>query len=247
MKNQYVGDIGDYGKYGLLRFLQVSGIEIGINWYLTPDDGRTDGEHTEYLDDVRMRVYDPEIFDSMQRIMSQKSKNIMMVEKEEYLKDCIFYNAMMDFSGLNWQERARARLKWHDGAMKALQDVELVFADPDNGLSLRQKPTWRNAEKYIMPSEIVGYYKRDQQVLYYQHRSRKNTEEWLEEKRHIKTYLPDAKLLALSFHRWSARTYIFVIHENKIDQYNRIIEAFVNTAWGTHKVDGKLPFRYDTL
>ena len=22
MKNQYVGDIGDYGKYGLLRFLR---------------------------------------------------------------------------------------------------------------------------------------------------------------------------------------------------------------------------------
>ena len=31
MKNQYVGDIGDYGKYGLLRFLARQGIRIGIN------------------------------------------------------------------------------------------------------------------------------------------------------------------------------------------------------------------------
>ena len=38
MKNQYVGDIGDYGKYGLLRFLSNRGIKIGINWYLTKDD-----------------------------------------------------------------------------------------------------------------------------------------------------------------------------------------------------------------
>ena len=38
MKNQYVGDIGDYGKYGLLRFLSNHGIIIGINWYLTEDD-----------------------------------------------------------------------------------------------------------------------------------------------------------------------------------------------------------------
>lgn len=43
MKNQYVGDIGDYGKYGLMRFLRDAGVSIGINWYLTPDDGR----HTE--------------------------------------------------------------------------------------------------------------------------------------------------------------------------------------------------------
>ena len=43
MKNQYVGDIGDYGKYALLRFLSKQGYSIGINWYLTPDDNKTDG------------------------------------------------------------------------------------------------------------------------------------------------------------------------------------------------------------
>ena len=42
MKNQYLGDIGDYGKYGLLRFLAIRGIKIGINWYLTEDDESAD-------------------------------------------------------------------------------------------------------------------------------------------------------------------------------------------------------------
>ena len=49
MKNQYVGDIGDYGKYGLLRFLANRGIKIGVNWYLTDDDGSSDGKFTKYL------------------------------------------------------------------------------------------------------------------------------------------------------------------------------------------------------
>ena len=40
MKNQYVGDIGDYGKYGLLRFLAEKGIRIGVNWYLTENGWR---------------------------------------------------------------------------------------------------------------------------------------------------------------------------------------------------------------
>ena len=43
MKNQYFGDIGDYGKYGLLRFLGERGLSIAVNWYLTPDDVSNDG------------------------------------------------------------------------------------------------------------------------------------------------------------------------------------------------------------
>ena len=52
MKNQYIGDVGDYGKYGLLRFLRDTGMQIGVNWYLTPCDERTDGCRREYLDAV---------------------------------------------------------------------------------------------------------------------------------------------------------------------------------------------------
>ena len=49
MKNQYVGDIGDYGKYALLRTLIAKEYSMGVNWYLTPDDGNTDGKYTDYL------------------------------------------------------------------------------------------------------------------------------------------------------------------------------------------------------
>ena len=70
MKDQYIGDIGDYGKYGLLRFLAAQGTSIGVNWYLTPADGRTDGSHTEYLHDDRMRVYDVKLYDSMAKILN---------------------------------------------------------------------------------------------------------------------------------------------------------------------------------
>ena len=49
MKNQYIGDIGDYGKYGLLRFMANRGIKIGVNWYLTENGGSSDGRFTDYL------------------------------------------------------------------------------------------------------------------------------------------------------------------------------------------------------
>ena len=38
MQNRYVGDIGDFGKLGLLRALSSKGLSIGVNWYLTTDE-----------------------------------------------------------------------------------------------------------------------------------------------------------------------------------------------------------------
>ena len=62
MKNQYFGDIGDYGKYGLLRFLAKRGVTIAVNWYLTPDDQPNDGSIRGYFDKVKDRKYDPEMW-----------------------------------------------------------------------------------------------------------------------------------------------------------------------------------------
>ena len=49
MKNQYFGDIGDYGKYGLLRFLAEHEVNVAVNWYLTKNDQSNDGNLRGYL------------------------------------------------------------------------------------------------------------------------------------------------------------------------------------------------------
>ena len=56
MKNRYVGDVGDFGKYGLLRHLagmtsedDLDSLKLGMVWYLRPDDCGNDGRHTGYL------------------------------------------------------------------------------------------------------------------------------------------------------------------------------------------------------
>ena len=72
MQDRYVGDIGDFGKYGLLR--AISGmhdpvrnqhLQLGIAWYLFPDESHTaDGKFTGYLEDEgdnhkKFRACDP--------------------------------------------------------------------------------------------------------------------------------------------------------------------------------------------
>ena len=242
MKDQYIGDIGDYGKYGLLRFLAAQGTSIGVNWYLTPADGRTDGSHTEYLHDERMRVYDDKLYDSMAKIAFREDKHIQMVEQSGILSGLRFYSELMDFDSLPWRKRTAARSAWHQGALELLKGAELIFADPDNGLSSTKRASAKNAQKFILPHEIADYYSRGQQIVYYHHRPRKNAEGWEKDKTQILSCLPDSRLLAISFNRWSCRTYIFVLHESVYASYCNTLNRFLETAWGTVKVGGKPAF-----
>ena len=57
LENRYVGDVGDFGKYGLLKALclpsKVPGgcnLSLGVVWYLVPDESK-DGKLTGYLKD----------------------------------------------------------------------------------------------------------------------------------------------------------------------------------------------------
>ena len=61
MQDCYAGDIGDYGKFVLLRELNKQGLSIGINWYKSDSivsEKQNDGKYCipEYC-----AAYDPEL------------------------------------------------------------------------------------------------------------------------------------------------------------------------------------------
>lgn len=247
MKNQYLCDIGDYGKYGLLRFFAGRGVRVGINWYLTPDDGRTDGCHKEYLEDGRMRGYDTALYDAMRRLNANQDKCVQQLQADPVLAGLRFYDVLMDFDRLPRRERAGARARWHRDALCALDGAELIFADPDNGLSASKTASQKGAQKFILPNEIEDCYRRGQAIVYYHHRPRKDAAGWMRDKTLMRDSLPDARLLAVSFNRWSCRSYIFVLHEAQYAFYLSALEAFLQTEWGTRTVDGKHAFKWEPI
>lgn len=248
MKDQYFGDVGDYCKYGLLRFLCGSGLSVGVNWYLTPNDGRTDGCHTEYLENAAMRAFDPALFDYLKSAVGKPDKRVSEIENSALLQGVRYFSELMDFDSVSdCKLRAEARNKWHERALNALPECEIIFADPDNGLSAKKKPTQKGTQKFILPNEICDYFSRGQQVVYYHHRPRKDSAGWMKDKTMILNTLPEAKLLAVSFNRWSCRTYIFVLHEEQYVRYTGLLEEFLKTNWGALKVSGKRAFVEEKL
>jgi hypothetical protein len=85
MQNRYAGDVGDFGKLGLLRQLISSQLDIGVNWYLVPDESHNaDGKHIGYITDTRYNGCDDSLRNSLKEIVnSQRSVSALEIEYTE--------------------------------------------------------------------------------------------------------------------------------------------------------------------
>ncbi|MGN0162491.1 MAG: hypothetical protein ACI4EA_02765 [Candidatus Ornithomonoglobus sp.] len=86
MQDSYVGDIGDYGKYGLLREINKTGLKLAVNWYkVIPEQQKkqNDGKYTYYLNSPEaFRNYDSVLFDELNSIVNIKNERLIsMIEK----------------------------------------------------------------------------------------------------------------------------------------------------------------------
>ncbi len=223
MKNQYVGDIGDYGKYGLLRFLSSNDISIGVNWYLTENDGSTDGKFVSYLKNEKERVYDPIVYDLLKKIAFNEDKTVLDIEKANLFPKVSYYHDML---------RQQGRDEWHDKALAALKDMQLIFCDPDNGPIGKKKIGRKDSEKYVAPHEIMDYYERGQDVVYYCQKARRTHTQWEATKNEMKNLVSEAEIIVLTYRRGTQRSYIFVVHPSRYAKYMTLIKDFLNTNWG---------------
>lgn len=235
MKNQYVADVGDYGKYSLLRFFANKGVKVGINWYLTEDDGSTDGKHITYLDIEENRRYDPVIFDGMSKLINNDKRNVYDVEALNLIPGAVYYKKVLSTTSIPWDKRSAVRGKWHHEAMKVLSNAGLIFVDPDNGTIGKKSATSKNAEKYTLLNEIEDYYRKEKNVVYYCQKARRSPDKWNEKKTEMLRVLPDARIYTLTFHRGTQRSYIFVVHPESAERYERIIDEFLLGEWSADK------------
>ncbi len=132
MQDAYVGDIGDYGKYGLLRNIGNTSLYLAINWYKVKP-ARVDKQNNEncfkYLNRPEIyRKYDSELFDELFRIaIKEQRRKIEEVEAIDIGADCFFS-----------EEIPEKRETWHNRGLSKTQKADIVFLDPDNGLATKK-------------------------------------------------------------------------------------------------------------
>lgn len=174
MQDRYTGDIGDYAKYSLLRALS-DGFNLGVAWYLFPDEtGTGDGQHIEYIDcPSRWRRQDPVTFDALRRIIKSENRNVAAIESSGILGNCKFSGRKLDFQGAKRSDQAQWRLDWFAGTLSDLEQCNLIFADPDNGLKSQTtfSPGQRKHGKSISMSEVRALSNNGRPAIIYHHNS----------------------------------------------------------------------------
>lgn len=230
MKNQYVGDVGDFGKYSLLRILAEKGIKVGVNWYLTEDDGSNDGKFTDYLEKGKLRRYCPIVFDALADIAYKSDKSVKDIELSGIIPGAVFYSELLRPVGIP-DERRKERRQWFQESMSKMSDADLIFMDPDNGLLESNDATKRDAEKYVLPDEVEQYYNAGHDVVYYCHKGRRTWKQWEAYKSFMLDRIKDSKPIVLTYHKGSQRSYVFLVHEKNYLEYHKIAEEIVINRW----------------
>lgn len=97
MQDRYTGDIGDFGKLGLLRRLSER-LSIGVSWYLVPDESHNgDGQHIDYLTKNSFRACGPTLFDTLAQIVGSDQRKVTALENPTILSS-VYYSEVLDFT-----------------------------------------------------------------------------------------------------------------------------------------------------
>lgn len=167
MQNGYAGDIGDYGKFGFLRALAAAGLRVGINWYLTEPKNPAAG-------DGKFRIpsgdffCDPVLAAALDRVygLPPERRRVAALEAAALLPRGLYFSLPVPGKA--------GREAWQRQALAALKPAEVVFLDPDNGLTVKSiGPGAKNRVKYCTPGEAADFLSRGQSVVLYNHRQRK--------------------------------------------------------------------------
>lgn len=232
MKDQYFGDICDYGKFALLRFLLEQGVSVAINWYLTPDDG-VDGKHIAYLEDAKFWKYDPELYRHLKEsVIVKKKRAVSELEEGGLIPDAKFYHEVIeDPRDYSKAERDDVRAQWHRKGIEALSGADLIFLDPDNGFREALPKKIDDAVKFCFAGEVADYYKSGSDVCISCNRGRRTDEQWENAKKQIRNAAPEAEMMGVTFDKEIRRHFIFAIHPERAEKMSRCLDTFLHTNW----------------
>ena len=253
MQNRYVGDVGDFGKYGLLRYLsgatnyQIASerFRLAVAWCLYPDeDHNADGKHVGYLsesvtNDAVFRNCDPELYEALREIVFSGSRCVGSVVGSGVLPaDTIYYDRVLHYpKGVGRLHRTQMQVDWINGALDATADADLVFIDPDNGISNGPLHWRKGAPKYTFVEDAQEYFRRGQSLVIYHHLSRQGTA--VEQIRRVTARLRTEIGLtrdpwALWYHRGSARCYFILAQDGHVDALRSRLRLLLDSGWRAH-------------
>lgn len=258
MQDCFVGDVGDFGKYGLLR--AICGITIsdgypplslGVMWYLVPnEDGASDGKFISYLTQShpkrqQFRQCDPALYDAFSKVVFEEGRCVANVARAGILgRDAVFHEEPLSYEDLPWKDATtkRARLArredWFERGLRRVAGCEVIFLDPDNGLECMSVECHHaKGPKYAYLDDLrkIREAHRGRTLVVYHHLCRKKAwphsrqiEHWRGE---IARQLDADAVHAARFRRGNGRAFLIIPSQRHRDIISRRLDSFKASTW----------------
>jgi len=263
VQNRFVGDVGDFGKYGLLRALcgvhpdRAERLRLGVIWYLVPDQGNPGhGKHTGYLKDRKRQQYrpcDPLLYNRLRDIVCSNARSVASIQGSDiFPSDTRYYDDPLSFDALPWQgpqtehTRSDHRCKWFQQALDNAKDCDLVLVDPDNGLECESvKAHHKDGAKHVCLDELRQILRRPRSLVIYHHlcfdrTAKEQIADW--RSRLIDDLdLEVDQVRALWFHRGTARVFFVVACNRHLGTIAERLNRFLG-EWLRHAGERKPHF-----
>jgi hypothetical protein len=162
MQDRYAGDVGDFGKFAVLRAL-ARNRHVGVCWYRCSGEGEhnNDGRHVAYLScPERYRELDHEVFDAMARVV-RSERSLRALEACALLPGATYH-------GEEVPRRAEDRRSWFAAMSRTMESCDFVFIDADNGFE------WSVlSPKCVARDEVRALRRPGRALLLYHHQTRR--------------------------------------------------------------------------
>ena len=247
MQNRYVGDVGDFGKYALLRKLcgpdTSRPVRLCVVWCLFPDEQfGNDGKHVSYLGNPTFAQLDAELHAALASIVSAARRNISSIRECGLLPSTTRFFAepisTSDIIAADRRERVRQRDAWLRACLRYTAACELVFFDPDNGLEIASVPKHHpRAGKYVYWEELARFWQRGNSLLVYHHlnRTAAAAQQVRELTSRFTTEFRGAVVVPLVFRRGSSRVFWLIHHGDDLGlELERRAADLLSSEWSQH-------------
>ena len=136
MQDKYVGDIGDFGKFQLFRFLfnhpdsPFDGKTLAQIWFMHEGEGEqnNDGSHIDYFE--RMSGTDEYLEDSLMSLLMRNRREVEELERLKLLPNAKFFYEKVP-------KAYEDRQQWLLQALWFAHKSDVVAVAPDNGMALK--------------------------------------------------------------------------------------------------------------
>ena len=248
MQDRYVGDVGDFGSNGLLRWLTGMTAQdnerkllLGVVQYSHPNEPSYGG-HIGYLsrtpeNSEKFQKCDPDLYSALKDLVFKDNRTIsaarQIFKRRGILPpNTLYYDPELSYgSEKSTAKRIETRDDWLKCAFNATRKAKIVYFNPDNGIAKQESPISKKGTKYVFMDDLKCFAKNGNSLVIYHHLGHKNHDQEISSiaiRLACNLHLP---VWSFRYTAWTSRAYFVVLQPKDAPLIEKRLCSFLKSDW----------------